>query len=513
MVHGPGAEGERKPLTAELTHESFGGGRGAPAPNGGVAPSPRRVPDWSKPIDASLKQVEVKLPVEAWTRCIQNLQDRTIHGSASVSFTSQASSLGPVSGALGVDVRLSASEGLYFFWDFKVSVNGESLDYHGADRKVAQGTILRVHGDQKASGIIAAMVRNAYPSGALNCSPSIPRETIKDEIEGLQRACEAYFDTLLQYLDISDEKVSLLISPREPRQLVQGHGGSGSAPLLASSSAQQRVESLLQKSDVSLSDIGGYDHVKREIERLIRLFTHEKHYDSFLVKPPRGILFAGPPGTGKTMFAKAMCNELGVNFYHVSTSDVLNAYYGESEKRLAEIFDTVETPCVIFVDELEALAAKRDHASEPSRRVLTELLRKLDGMASREGIIFLGATNKLEMLDPAITRAGRLDRTIVIDKPDTEAREQIFKVCIERHMKGTAPELKWLDSLDATALARASEGLVGADIQEVIRRIVFTMADERLLHPEGEWRPNTAHACSVIDQYHAELELKKGKER
>jgi cell division protease FtsH len=213
------------------------------------------------------------------------------------------------------------------------------------------------------------------------------------------------------------------------------------------------------------------------------------------------------------MFAKAMCHELGVKFYHVSTSDVLNCLYGESEKRLAEIFDTVETPCVIFVDELEALAQNRDYASEPARRVLTELLKKLDGMKSREGIIFLGATNKIEMLDPAIIRAGRLDRTIMIGNPDKDAREEIFKVCINRYRKGEGTGLQALGNLDPVALARASEGLVGADIAEVIRRIVFNLAEGRLLNPDSSWEPNTASACSLIDQYQAELELKNGPKR
>lgn len=517
MVDGPGTGDEREwrnadnrghfdlarivgDLRQEPLRVSYGGGGSPPAP----AAPPSKSPDWSKPIDPSSNQVTLTIPIEAWARCFQNSQHAD--GQDAVSIGTHETELGLITGTVGME--LSGSEhGPFFSLNFNVDIDGQGLFF--VDRQVAEACLKRLDGDKIAQGIVSLMIQDHARYGRL----AKPEITIEDQLKGLKKVCEVYFDTLLQFLGVRDASIKLSVFPRERPEGAGGDGGPGASGAFGTTGASQRVAGLLQETDVKLADIGGYAHVKQEVERLIRLFRHESHYESFLVKPPRGILFAGPPGTGKTLFAKAMCNELGVNFYHVSTSDVLNAYYGESEKRLAEIFDNVQTPCVIFVDELEALAAKRDHASEPSRRVLTELLRKLDGMASREGILFLGATNKLEMLDPAITRAGRLDRTIVVDKPDVDAREQIFKVCIQNYLKGSAPELDWLKKLDPTALARASEGLVGADIQEVTRRIVFAIADERLLRPEGEWRPSTDYARSVIEQYQAELEFKKGGNR
>jgi AAA+ superfamily predicted ATPase len=313
-------------------------------------------------------------------------------------------------------------------------------------------------------------------SGHITINPDRQGRTLTDRLNAVKEGIEVYFDTLLQHLGVTDGNLKLEMYPAERN--INVSAGPSSGGILSEPGVD--IEKLVATSNVTLADIGGYDEVKQEIRQLIRLFENEEHFKSFGVEPPRGILFAGPPGTGKTMFAKAMCKELGVAFYHVSTSDVLNSLYGESEKRLSEIFEGVRTPCVLFVDELEALAPNRDLASEPSRRVLTELLKKLDGMASREGVIFLGATNKPEMLDPAITRAGRLDRTIIIDYPDEAAREAIFEACINRHQQRPATELASLKSLNCKDLAKATEGFVGADITEVMRRLVFDIADSTL---------------------------------
>jgi transitional endoplasmic reticulum ATPase len=315
---------------------------------------------------------------------------------------------------------------------------------------------------------------------------------------------------MLQLLGIKDATSGFTVRPILPKQqsLAQKTGR-----LVGEES--QGVAHLLQESEVRLSDIGGYHHVKGEIQKLIRLFNNQEHYESFGVRPPRGILFVGPPGTGKTTFAKAMCNELNINFYYVSTSDVLNCYYGESEKRIAKIFEEVKTPCVIFVDELEALAANRENLSEPSKRVVTELLKKLEGMGSRSDILFLGATNKPDMLDPAITRSGRLDKTIVVGYPDEEARKETFEVYVRKYLELNKSELDCLRQLDTAKLARASQEFVGGDIKELMRRVVFSIADSALPDTTGTankptWQPTTEGVMSLIDQYQAELALKRG---
>jgi AAA+ superfamily predicted ATPase len=489
-----------------LARESFGGTSGSTSPIRKASPPGSGQPDWFKEIDPSLRQVTVELPVEAWTRCIQNIQGKKVKGEDCVAILSQGSSCRHITGALGLKLAIDRAGSLFFDLNVRCYIDNVRIDLPSP--KLTQRCLIRVADNPFASKIVAGLTVGHFSFDTIKIPTSAPLETIRETILGVQKVCEAYFDTLLQCLDIKDAQLKLQVSPQEIVR-VDPQGGSRGA----SHGKEEGVERLLQTTTVALDDIGGYAAVKREIQSLIRLFSNREHFSKYNITPPRGILFAGPPGTGKTMFAKAMCHELGVNFYHVSTSDVMSCLYGESEKQLAEIFDTVETPCVIFVDELEALAPNRDYASEPSRRVLTELLRKLDGISSREGIILLGATNKIEMLDPAITRAGRLDRTIMIGIPDKEAREEIFRVCINRYRKGAAPELQSLESLDPVALARASEGLVGADIAEVMRRLVFSLADGQLLNPDGDWRPNTTAVCSLIDQYHAELELKKGGKR
>jgi SpoVK/Ycf46/Vps4 family AAA+-type ATPase len=147
--------------------------------------------------------------------------------------------------------------------------------------------------------------------------------------------------------------------------------------------------------------------------------------------------------------------------------------------------------------------------------VLTELLKKLDGMGSRSDILFLGATNKPDMLDPAITRSGRLDKTIVVGYPDEEARKETFEVYIRKYLELNKPELDCLKQLDTNKLARASQEYVGGDIKELMRRVVFSIADSALPDTTGTankptWQPTTEGVMSLIDQYQAELALKRG---
>lgn len=457
----------------------------------------------------------MEIPIDTWERCGARATavDTTI---ISLKVTDNGDLLGSISLKLTVD-----DYGFHASPDFEAAYGERRLGLSGRDQvfdRVKIATQRRLNENPQAALFIESLNRPTH-SAHLIVHPDVEGRTVADYLKAAKEGLEVYFDTLLQHLGVTDASLKLQMIPVE-RQMSAATGGSAGSLLRSLAQPEKGVEELAIESDVRLADIGGYSEVKTEILQLIRLFQNPKHFALFGVEPPRGILFSGPPGTGKTMFAKAMCNELGVKFYHVSTSDVLNSLYGESEKRLAEIFDKVETPCVVFVDELEALAPDRDMASEPSRRVLTELLRKLDGMGSRPGILFLGATNKPEMLDPAITRAGRLDRTITIGTPDIAAREEIFKVCVERAQRHSASDLESLRRLDCPQLAQNTEGLVGADIQEIMRRIVFDLADSRLSRDETPpsssianepWYPTTDNALLRVSSYKAELERKRGR--
>lgn len=498
----------QRELRSFLEEQTFGGRSSAfsSAPRPTVSASG---PDWSKKtIDQSLHQVTVNIPVNEWTKVTGD-----VDGSGLAYISARQTEIGSVAETLNLRLAL-ANGNLVVVIESKTGLNKSDLDYSDQDslrRCAIQNTLERLNEYPVAQLMAAQCAANVVVS-------VISRMAIDDQLghtlpillDAAKKFAETYFDTRLQLLGIRDAKAEMTVRPQERPIRNEGANNSGrryGAP-------GEGVSHLLQESNVRLDDIGGYGQVKAEIRKLIRLFENPKHFASFGVIPPRGILFIGPPGTGKTTFAKAMCNELGINFYLVSTSDVLNCLYGESEKRLAEIFDNVETPCVVFVDELEALAANRDALSEPSKRVLTELLKKLDGMGSRPDILFLGATNKPEMLDPAITRSGRLDKTIVIGPPDLEARKEILEVYVKHYGQLNNPKLECLKTLDTEKLARCSEGLVGGDLRELMRRVVFAVADSALPDANAStdrspWEPQTTSVMSLIEQYHAELEQKR----
>jgi|GEM_PF-6231415 len=245
--------------------------------------------------------------------------------------------------------------------------------------------------------------------------------------------------------------------------------------------AKEKVRGLeVTDINLKLDEMGGNAGLKEQIRRLVAQYGNSQFFEERGVSLPKGILLYGPPGTGKTLSAKIFAGEIGRRFYHVKASDILSKYYGESEQTVRDIFHHVEGPCIIFIDEVDSIGEHRDYASEPTRRVLSELLQQLDGLTSRKDIILLAATNRKESLDPALLRPGRFDRHVLVDLPDEEARKQIWGIHVGKQQANSRVPL-FVDALDINTLAQASDGLAGADIEEIVRRVkektVFTAFD------------------------------------
>jgi transitional endoplasmic reticulum ATPase len=226
-------------------------------------------------------------------------------------------------------------------------------------------------------------------------------------------------------------------------------------------------EVYTETPDVSWDDIGGLDDAKAAlIEAIEWPLRYGALFDRLGATPPRGILLDGPPGTGKTLLAKAVAHESEVNFISVKGPELLSKWVGESEKGIREIFKKARAaaPCIVFFDEIDALVPERGggFASEVSERLVGQLLAELDGLEEMQGVMVLGATNRADILDPALLRPGRFDLTITLPLPDFPTREAIVAVHLQDRPLST--------DIDYRVIARETEGRSGADIAGLCRQ-------------------------------------------
>ncbi len=216
---------------------------------------------------------------------------------------------------------------------------------------------------------------------------------------------------------------------------------------------------------VTYEDIGGLKHVIQKVRELVELpLRHPELFKRLGIDPPKGILLYGPPGTGKTLLAKAVANEADAYFKAINGPEIMSKFYGESEQRLREIFEEAKknAPAIIFIDEIDAIAPKRDEVmGEVERRVVAQLLALMDGLESRGDVIVIAATNRPNALDPALRRPGRFDREIEIPLPDKQGRLEILQI----HTRG----MPLADDVDLNKLAEITHGYTGADIAALVR--------------------------------------------
>jgi transitional endoplasmic reticulum ATPase len=281
------------------------------------------------------------------------------------------------------------------------------------------------------------------------------------------------------FMTSSNQTVPLRVASTQPSGTVVVND---STEVQISQKPAEQIRETSPSSDdgpsITYEDIGGLDRELEQVREMIELpMRHPELFSRLGIDPPKGVLLHGPPGTGKTLIAKAVANEIDASFHTISGPEIMSKYYGESEEQLREVFEEAEesAPAIVFMDELDSIAPKREETSgDVERRVVAQLLSLMDGLDERGQVVVIGATNRVDAIDPALRRGGRFDREIEIGVPDRDGRKEILQV----HTRN----MPLADDVDLDEFADNTHGFVGADLESLAKESAMNAL--RRIRPE-----------------------------
>ena len=328
----------------------------------------------------------------------------------------------------------------------------DSVEVEAADVKPAKRITVALPQNLRVRGNVGPMIRNNLSGQAVTQGQTVPVSFGLGPLSSMsgQKIPLRIAETDPAGTVVVTDNTDIEVSEKPAEQI------TGEAPAEAGGQ---------ETPDVAYEDIGGLDSELEQVREMIELpMRHPELFQQLGIEPPKGVLLHGPPGTGKTLMAKAVANEIDAYFTTISGPEIMSKYYGESEEQLREVFEEAEenAPAIVFIDEIDSIAPKRGETQgDVERRVVAQLLSLMDGLDERGDVIVIGATNRVDAIDPALRRGGRFDREIEIGVPDKEGRKEILQV----HTRG----MPLSEDIDLSEYAENTHGFVGADLAQLTK--------------------------------------------
>ena len=339
----------------------------------------------------------------------------------------------------------------------------DSVTVEKADVKPATSVTVALPQNLRVRGNVGPMIRNNLSGQAVTQGQTVPVSFGLGPLSSMsgQKIPLRIAETAPSGTVVITDSTEIQVSEKPAEQIREGEGATSP-----------------ESPDVTYEDIGGLDDELEQVREMIELpMRHPELFQQLGIEPPKGVLLHGPPGTGKTLMAKAVANEIDAYFTTISGPEIMSKYYGESEEQLREVFEEAEenSPAIVFIDEIDSIAPKRGETQgDVERRVVAQLLSLMDGLEERGQVIVIGATNRVDAIDPALRRGGRFDREIEIGVPDKEGRKEILQV----HTRG----MPLSEEIDIDSYAENTHGFVGADLASLTKESAMNAL--RRIRPE-----------------------------
>ena len=362
----------------------------------------------------------------------------------------------------------------------RVQMRGQEITFTQFEQEIKDDNVTEVVINQNKAvptGVVTLTLRDSRETGRVNVSDVNETQKLLDKNDVEYRISAIPQDSVLSTTVLP--VVLMLVGFMFITMMMNRQSGGANAKAMNFGKSRARMSSENDKK-VTFADVAGLQEEKEELAEIVDFLKSPKKYVQVGARIPKGVLLEGPPGTGKTLLAKAVAGEAGVPFFTISGSDFVEMFVGVGASRVRDLFQDAKknAPCIIFIDEIDAVARRRGSGlgggHDEREQTLNQMLVEMDGFGVNEGIIVMAATNRKDILDPAILRPGRFDRNVVGGRPDVKGREEILKVHARNKPLG--------DDVDLKQIAQTTSGFTGADLENLLNEAAILAAKENRVY-------------------------------
>ena len=362
----------------------------------------------------------------------------------------------------------------------RVQMRGQEITFTQFEQEIKDDNVTEVVINQNKAvptGVVTLTLRDSRETGRVNVSDVNETQKLLDKNDVEYRISAIPQDSVLSTTVLP--VVLMLVGFMFITMMMNRQSGGANAKAMNFGKSRARMSSENDKK-VTFADVAGLQEEKEELAEIVDFLKSPKKYVQVGARIPKGVLLEGPPGTGKTLLAKAIAGEAGVPFFTISGSDFVEMFVGVGASRVRDLFQDAKknAPCIIFIDEIDAVARRRGSGlgggHDEREQTLNQMLVEMDGFGVNEGIIVMAATNRKDILDPAILRPGRFDRNVVVGRPDVKGREEILKVHARNKPLG--------DDVDLRQIAQTTSGFTGADLENLLNEAAILAAKENRVY-------------------------------